>query len=97
MSEPCTALEFTCINKVTKVIVVTPDFTVCDKDLGFVTSKWVCEQNQLATISAQVQGSIDISTASARSFGQSVAVVWVALAVIVICCGFFMGAYIYRK
>jgi hypothetical protein len=97
INQICQALEYTCINKTTQLIVKTSDFTACDKSLGFVTSKWDCSMEGFATLSAQLQGQFEVATASAQSFGQATVLLWFGLVVILTYVGFMIGAYIYRK
>jgi hypothetical protein len=98
MLEPCTVTQYACqlISPNVWSNTVT-DPSLCRVDKALIMVKWDCSQNTIATISAQLQGSVDIASASAHSLGQTTILIWFGLVVLLTYAGFVMGAYIYRK
>jgi hypothetical protein len=91
----CRYTKYTCVlvgdNKWT-INVTNPLLCRVDRDLN--QQEYDCNE---ASVSGTVSSVIDFTPATAHGIGQLYVIGLIALGVIMVYCGFFIGAYIYRK
>lgn len=91
--EDCQTTEYTCINKTTQLVVNTSDFTQCDKTLGFIASKWHCEQATGSGIMVDLEQNSNLAPA----ISGSVYIMWIGFAIIILIQAIMLGTWLYRK